>query len=525
MKSSYTYVESRFSEAAHMKDILSVVDWANNHFEQAGAPVCCALKDGKIFVSGRDTHTMIFGATGSKKTRCIVMVLLTVILYAGESVIVTDPKGELYQMIEPTLKQLKIPNYVLNFRKPETGNRYNLLEVPDRCYREGKEDAAIEMIKNILYTLYLPLSSNTTDLFWTSMAEEYATGLCQILMRHGIEGQTTFEGLAHLMAQGNKNVGGQPLIQRYLEMENGNNPLEYRNLQGTVSAPNETRASIYSVASQPLGNITCQNNLNDMMSASDFEVKDLGRSQMAVFIIVPDEKTTYNGLAAMFIKQSYELLVELAHQEGGRLPVRVNYLLEEAGNIPQIKDLGNMVTAARSREIRFHFVLQDYAQFEEKYGSIASSILGNCQLMFLHSKDRKLLEYISYLCGVYRSCYTGEERPLIPVSRLQRLSKEQGECLVLLERKYPFITKLADISEYSAFVTLGELPPVLPLRIRRRRELFDLEAYVKERMQKKVWPAASFPRQGAVPSARFNDEVEARVNRRMEELKRGEQND
>ena len=82
-----------------------------------------------------------------------------------------------------------------------------------------------------------------------------------------------------------------------------------------------SRGSIESVFSQPMGNLTSQENLNDMMSKSDFDVTSMGERQEITFLIMPDEKTTYNSLVTMFLKQSYELLIAKAEECGGKLPI------------------------------------------------------------------------------------------------------------------------------------------------------------------------------------------------------------
>ena len=138
---------------------------------------------------------------------------------------------------------------------------------------------------------------------------------------------------------------------------------------------------------------------------------------------MPDEKTTYNSLVTMFLKQSYELLIAKAEECGGRLPIRVNWILEEAGNIPTIPDFESMMTASRSRNIRFFLVFQSLQQIEKKYRGSAHIIIGNCDcIAYLNSKDMELLMYISQLAGTYRRPYVNEECPLISVTQLQRLS-------------------------------------------------------------------------------------------------------
>lgn len=112
--------------------------------------------------------------------------------------------------------------------------------------------------------------------------------------------------------------------------------------------------------------------------------------------------------------------------------------------------MSSMISAARSRNIRFHLIIQGLYQLVDKYGQeTAHTIKGNCgNWVFLTSRELPLLEEISALCGKDE---TGA--PLITTTQLQRLNKDRGEALILLGRHAPFIAHLADISEYYGYRT------------------------------------------------------------------------
>lgn len=74
-------------------------------------------------------------------------------------------------------------------------------------------------------------------------------------------------------------------------------------------------------------------------------------------MIIQDEKKTYHALATIFIKQCYETLIDVAQNTSkGELPVRTNFILDEFANMPPLKDITTMITAARSRLIRFTMI-------------------------------------------------------------------------------------------------------------------------------------------------------------------------
>lgn len=159
------------------------------------------------------------------------------------------------------------------------------------------------------------------------------------------------------------------------------------------------------------------------------------------------------------------------------LPIRVNFVLDEFCNIPEIPDMPSMISAARSRNMRFYLVIQSLHQLRSKYGEDADTIKGNCDnWVFLTSKELALLDEISQLCG-----YVQERRPLISSSELQRLDKAKGESLIMHARQYPIITEMTDIDDYEMFKGYDPVPmPVIEFPEMKQFSPADLLAEVKK---------------------------------------------
>ena len=131
--------------------------------------------------------------------------------------------------------------------------------------------------------------------------------------------------------------------------------------------------SILSTFRQKIRMFTTRENLSEMLSKSDFDMRDIGKKKTAVFLIVQDEKKTLHPLATIFIKQCYETLIDVAQESGGKLPYRTNFILDEFANMPPLKDVTTMVTAARSRLIS-SFKANSFYFYNSKLCSISSSI-------------------------------------------------------------------------------------------------------------------------------------------------------
>ncbi len=398
------------------------------------------------YVDDKDTHTLIFGSTGSKKTRLFGMPLLNLFAAAGESFIATDPKGELFQKTSGYVKSQGYNIVTINFRDLDKGDMWNPLFVPYTLYKEGRVDEATAMLNDFVATIAEPTFKNTKDIYWAEAASSFALANLLLLMECGRPEEVNPASLARLCSQDCED------ILEELSDKMTDDSLCAINYKGVLSVPDNTLRCIYSTLFSMVRIFVAQKNLSAKLAGNTIDMSSFGKQKTAVYIIVPDEKTTYHFLVTTFIKQVYETLIGVAQSTPDkRLPVRVNFVLDEFCNIPKIPDMPSMISAARSRNMRFYLIVQSYHQLKGKYGEDADTIKGNCDnWVFLTSKELSLLQEISALCGSTYSSTEGVRR-LISESELQRLSKEKGEALIMHARQYPIITEIADVDSYRAF--------------------------------------------------------------------------
>ncbi len=446
--------ETRWATTEEIQKAGSFIDLSSESYPAAGLPL---LSNGRVaYVDSNDTHSLIFGATGSKKTRLFCMPMLNIFGKAGESFVATDPKGELYSKTSGLMKANGYEIVVLNFRDIGKGNMWNPLAIPYELYHGGKRDEATAMLNDFVNTIAEPQFASNNDIFWPQMACSFALANLLLLMECGKENEVNTASLAKLCSLQCE----EPLAS--LSELLPDDSLAGMNYRGVFAGAERTRQSIYATLFGMVRIFNTQKNLTAMLSGNTMDIRSFGKKKTAVYIIVPDEKTTYHFLVTTFIKQVYETLINEAQKmPDKRLPVRVNFVLDEFCNIPKIPDMPSMISAARSRNMRFYLVAQSMHQLRGKYGEDADTIKGNCEnWVFLTSKELELLGEISELCG---SIYTADKRSrrLISVSELQRFDKEKGEALIMHARQYPIITEIADIDSYSAFMGFpeAEMPP------------------------------------------------------------------
>lgn len=435
-----TRQQSRWAEEDEVKN-SPCAKRINIHegYTASGLPL---LSDGEnLWVDTSDNHTIIFGSSGSKKTRTIIMPTVMSLLQSGETVIVTDPKGELFESCGGTAKKLGYHQVVLDFRTRQA-HRWNPLLEPYRLYKERQtRDEGIAMLSNFLSDL----SSSTNvvdDPFWNATGLALMLGCSLILFESARSSQdVTIESLIRIC----QTFGTEE--EKYLRYIAKKIPdsICKLNLDSVLGAAEKTRMSIQASVFSFLQAYLQNNQLLDMLSGSDLSVKDLVRKKSAVWLILPDEHDTYAKLISQFLQQTYQQLIFIAQRMPGNcLLRRVNFVLDEFCNIGVIPSFDKVMAAARSRNIRFYLVVQTNLK---KYGDTAAIIQGNANnVVFLNSRSMALLNEISELCG-----NEADGQPLISTSQLQRLKKEKeySEVLILHDRLYPYVTRLPDISCYG----------------------------------------------------------------------------
>lgn len=120
-----------------------------------------------------------------------------------------------------------------------------------------------------------------------------------------------------------------------------------------------------------------------------------------MYVIVPNEDKTCFKLVTMIVGMLYRELVKLANESpNGRLPIDIDFILDEFANCPPLPDIESMVSASRSRGMHFHFFIQSFSQLDNVYWKdVAKIILDNCGLIYLKTNTQETVEVISKRLG------------------------------------------------------------------------------------------------------------------------------
>ncbi len=437
--------QTRWATVDEIKSSAAYINLSKGICSVGGLPL---ISDGnEMYVDDKDTHTMIFGATGSKKTRLFCMPMLNIFAKSGESFIVTDPKGELFAKTSGYVEKQGYKTLVLNFRNADYGNCWNPFSLPYKLYHSGKQDMAMSMFNDFAMAITADQQKSAADPFWGKAAKAYLVAILLVMAECCTEEEMNMRTLTQFCTIENSNY------VECLARSMTDHSIAGMNMKSIYTAASRTMRSVLISVHNAISEFISSQAITDLISHNDINVADIAREKTAIYLIVPDEKTTTHFLATLFVKQAYEVLISEAQKEKDfKLPIRLNFVLDEFCNMPKIQDMPSMITAARSRNMRFYLIAQSLHQLKGKYGEDANTIKGNCDnWVFLTSREYELLSEISKLCGNL-TLTDKTSRALISTSELQRLRKEKGEALILHSREYPFISEMADIDQYKEFV-------------------------------------------------------------------------
>ena len=377
-----------------------------NLFDEAGIVVGKRDFGGKEYIVclTDDVHTLTIGATGGGKSRREVLQTICMLALAGEGIVVSDPKGELYHYTHTFLESIGYTVHVIDFNQPYKSDRYNPLQrIIDDVNNDDLTSASEHAwdIVNILVE-----KNEKSEPIWSN--GEMAVIVASILaVVYDNRNRPQFQNLTNVyefISNMSKPAPGEKEIRytKYLRTLSDSHPARQTMAIAQV-APDKMGASFYTQALTTL-RLFANPNTYRITSASDFDMTCFGTEpKHALFFILPDERRTFYPIVTILVVQQYEQLVVAAKQSGNRLKYRVNYVLDEFGNFSKINEFETKLTVARGYGIRWNMFLQSFSQLTLVYGKeIADIAKGNCRYwLYLQTNDMETNKEISEMLGKY----------------------------------------------------------------------------------------------------------------------------
>ena len=489
---SFEYGSSRWATKKEIKKNYKT--WTiDSKLKSGGIPV--TYMDGKYYYSDKFDHTLIIGSTGSGKTISCILPLIFNLANAGESMVINDTKGELYSYTADYLKKHGYQIRIINLRDALASDGWNPLHLPYKYYKKNNIDEAGDMIENFSKSLCKNLSSK--DMYWEKSANAVLNALCYALIEDApSESQVNLYSIYNLLVEhGTKTIDRFNSLDLYFQQKPFGSLSKMSYATGSF-AKGETRATLFSVLATVI-KMFSDTGIANLTSRTDFELDDIGKKKTAVFLIIPDEKESRHELASLFIDQCYQALVNTAqNMKDGKMPVRVNFILDEFANMPPISSISNKITVSRSRNIRFYLVIQDFDQIKETYKDSAGTIKSNCtNWIYLLTSDNETAKEISNRLGKYTissnriSTSTRLEqldynisndksligRELLMPDELMRF--KLGEGLFMATRQYPIKSSFIPISSYGFKIKMSVVP--------KKQKDFTIDCFNLDEFRKK----------------------------------------
>lgn len=413
-----------------------------------------------------------------------VLPMVTAAAYAGENIVVHDPKREIDAFMRSTLEKEGYKIIVIDFVEPSKSEGWSPLAVPFKSWQKAIEDelstwardhegnylkpmrieAHYDPVRKLMveekeelvvikkgeeHTAYkytnlsdateqvldiartLTWEEDAKDPIWSETAGDMFAGSALFAMEEGNEELVNPVTARYLIQDGDSvDNEGMSLLTKYLKRYR--RPLDdsTRLLQTYLESESVTKASFRASFFNKVALLTATEDIMKLVSNSTFDMEDIFTKKTAVFLKTHDEKSTYYPLVTMFFKQLYEVGIKLSRNYPEfKLPIPMNWIIDEMGLLPEIKDIEAIYGAARSRGIRINAFIQTFEQLEDKYEDKVAKIIedNSTNVIYLGSQHDSTRKRFSDLAGnklVYNNQKKDyEERPVITSERLASFEK------------------------------------------------------------------------------------------------------
>lgn len=434
----------------------------NGGFEgKGGVPIARGYKDyiiigGKkvrkevMYIDDSATNNLIIGTTRSGKGELFVFPTIDLYSRAKEkaSLIVNDPKAELYSASKEILEKRGYRVEVLNLITPLNSMSYNPLQLIVEAYEKGDTSTAQSLCKTLTHMLYY--KPNTKDPFWQNSAMTLVNALILAVTEECFKEDEQIRDRINNLKSSKETVGYdkntieeiensiEELEKERIKVKSkitmytvanmlselgsktdfkGNNELDkyFNNLESKSVAKmqyatsnfskGDARGSIFSVAMAEL-NIFTVDEIAKLTSKNSINLKDIGfesedNRPVALFMTIPDFDKSNYVIASIFVRQLYYVLAkEATFSIDSKCDREVVFLLDEFGSMPSIEGMDSIITVCLGRNIKFNLVIQSISQLKKLYGDDYKTILGNCSNKFyIFTNEVETAEEFSKLLG------------------------------------------------------------------------------------------------------------------------------
>lgn len=443
--------------------------------------------------SGLNRNVTLVGRPGTGKSRRYYK---PNILNANGTIAVTDPKGELLRDTGSALLSMGYTIKVLNLRDKYKSNGYNpfkyIKKIPKKAYSLNDledfknidehlaEDDVLTLVNTIMInTKSETIQTPTGDPFWEKGEMLFMQALFFYILANYPPAKQNFHTVMELISlcESPEGESQSPLDKLFWVWEQKDptniGVLQYKNFKISAKSP-KTMATIILLVAVRLGVFNIKE-VDEMTDHDDMELERIGMPEtgkIAFFIITDPNNNTFNFIASIFYTQLFSMIDTNASKFDGSLPLPVDLFMDEWAQLGEIPRFLEMLAYVRGLNCGITIGIQSFNQVEKVYKEGWETMLDCCDyLLFLGSKSKKTLEYISTLLGkkTWYKRSTGRTysrqgssstnwdetgRELATIDELANMPK--GKCILLMSGMRPFYSDLFDLEDHPRYPFLYE---------------------------------------------------------------------
>src|SRR5690625_936367 len=335
-------------------------------------------------------NIMVVGGPGSYKTQGFV--ITNVLNETENSIVVTDPKGEVYENTADFKRKQGYDVHVINFSKMQHSDRYNPIDyvesdveatnvatkIVDSSNKDGKKDVWYYSQRSLLSALIIYIKLEEAP------ENRNMRGIVEFLQNHGeADNEDEESELDRAFLSLDISHPARKLYELGYKKSRGD-------MKGSIIVSLLTTISDY-----------INETVADFTSFSDFNLQDVGKKKTMLYVIIPVMDTSWEGLTNIFFSQLFDQLYELASNHHSKLPVPVDFILDEFVNLGKFNNYEEFLATCRGYGIGVTTILQTLTQLQDRYNrEKAESILGNCSVQIcMNAANNTTAKYFSDLLG------------------------------------------------------------------------------------------------------------------------------
>ena len=427
-------------------------------------------------------NIMVVGGPGSYKTQGFV--ITNVLNEIENSIVVTDPKGEVYEHTAEFKRRQGYDVHVINFSKMEQSDRYNPIDyvesdldatnvatkIVDSSNKDGKKDIWYYSQRSLLSALILYVK------YELAPENRNMAGLVDFL-------QSTNE------AQSDDKESELDLVFSSLRLDH---PAKRLYELGYKKSRGDMKGSIIVSLLTTISNYINQT-VSNFTSFSDFSLQEIGRKKTMLYVIIPVMDTSWEGLTNIFFSQLFDQLYELASEQHSKLPVSVDFILDEFVNLGTFTNYEEFLATCRGYGIGVATIIQSLTQLQDKYNKEkAESILGNCSIKIcMNAANNTTAKYFSELLDKATVKVSTSNKSASKNSKQEGSSTSHSDNEGYSGRDLMTAGEITSMPDDTQIIVFSNLPPIKT----KKAFQFDIFPQPKELLNQSDYEKNTNPKQ------------------------------